>query len=148
MNWKLILLLSLFGVAMGIATVFGFIPASSEFIVWVTVALISAFIVAKKVRTRIFLHGFLAGFIAGMLAPVFHVLFYQAYVVNNPKIVEQFSEVPTNLSPRLFILILAPLISAVYAAFLGLFSVVGAKLLYKSKAPQVVTVEEEPAQKA
>jgi len=46
MNWKLILQLSLFGLVMGVATVF-FISSSVEPFCWLVVFLISAYTIAR-----------------------------------------------------------------------------------------------------
>ena len=51
MNWKLILQLSLFGLVMGVATVF-FISSSVEPFCWLIVFLISAYVIARGVRER------------------------------------------------------------------------------------------------
>ena len=47
MNWKLIFQLSLFGLAMAIATV-SLIPQNVEPIFWLVVVLLSAYLIAKK----------------------------------------------------------------------------------------------------
>ena len=62
MNWKLILLLSLFGLAMGIATVF-FIPSNIEPVFWCIIFLICAWIIAKRARGHFFLHGLLVSIV-------------------------------------------------------------------------------------
>jgi hypothetical protein len=47
MNWKLIFQLSLFGLAMGIATVF-VIPSNIEPAFWLVIFLICAYLIAKQ----------------------------------------------------------------------------------------------------
>ena len=56
MNRKLILQLSLFGLAMGIATVF-VIPSNIEPIFWLVIFGICAYIIATRCSGRYFLHG-------------------------------------------------------------------------------------------
>ena len=58
MNWKLIFLLSLFGLALGIASVFTFSP-TVEFVFWIAATLIIAVLVAKYANGKYFLHGFM-----------------------------------------------------------------------------------------
>jgi hypothetical protein len=55
-NWKLIGQLSLFGLAMGIATVF-LIPSSIEPLFWLGIFCISAYLIAAKSFGVYFLHG-------------------------------------------------------------------------------------------
>jgi hypothetical protein len=47
MNWKLIFLLSLFGLAMGFATVF-VLPTKIEPVFWLVIFVISAYLIAKR----------------------------------------------------------------------------------------------------
>ena len=56
MNWKLILQLSLFGLAMGLATVF-FISSSAEPFFWLAIFIASAYLIATRAPGRYFLHG-------------------------------------------------------------------------------------------
>ena len=58
MNWKLIFQLSLFGLAMGIATVF-VIPSKIEPAFWLAIFLICAYVIAKRCAAGHFLHGLL-----------------------------------------------------------------------------------------
>jgi len=60
MNWKLIFLLSLFGLAMAFATVF-WIPTKTEPVFWALIFIACAYIIAKKVPGRTFLHGLMTG---------------------------------------------------------------------------------------
>ena len=51
MNWKLIFQLSLFGLAMGVATVF-LIPSTVEPLFWLVVFAISAYAIAQSPRAN------------------------------------------------------------------------------------------------
>jgi len=57
MNWKIIFQLSVFGLIMAIATVW-LIPEKVEPIFWLFIFIFSAYIIAKAVGRRYFLHGF------------------------------------------------------------------------------------------
>ncbi len=54
MNWKLILQLSLFGLAMAFATVF-FIPSKVEPLVWLAIFIACAYVIATKAPGKSFL---------------------------------------------------------------------------------------------
>ena len=67
MNWKLILQLSVFGLAMGIGTVF-LIPSNIEPLCWLAIFIISAFLIAKDRREDHFLHGLFLGIANGIVS--------------------------------------------------------------------------------
>lgn len=60
MNWKLILLLSMFGLAMAIATVY-VMPSRFEAPFWLVIFVTCAFVIARRAPGKFFLHGFLVG---------------------------------------------------------------------------------------
>ena len=60
MDWKLIFGLSLFGLAMGVATVF-VIRSDVEPVFWLFIFLTCAYLIARKRPDRHFLHGLLMG---------------------------------------------------------------------------------------
>jgi Na+-transporting NADH:ubiquinone oxidoreductase subunit NqrB len=62
MNWKLIFALSLFGLAMGLATVF-VIPTSVEPFFWLPIFMLCAFLIAKNAPGKPFLHGLMVGIV-------------------------------------------------------------------------------------
>jgi hypothetical protein len=55
-NWKLIFQLSLFGLAMAIATVY-WIPQNVEPFFWLVIFIICAYLIAKRCSDKYFLHG-------------------------------------------------------------------------------------------
>ena len=60
MNWKLIFLLSLFGLFMAVATVY-FIPSNIEPFCWLAIFLFCAYMIARNTATSRFLHGLCLG---------------------------------------------------------------------------------------
>ncbi|MGA3051148.1 MAG: hypothetical protein ABSE00_04425, partial [Chitinispirillaceae bacterium] len=56
MNWKLILQLSLFGLAMAIATVFIILSKIEPFF-WLAIFALCAYVIARQAPDRYFLHG-------------------------------------------------------------------------------------------
>src|ERR1700730_2178896 len=61
-DWKLMFELSLFGLAMAIATVF-VIPSNIEPVFWLVIFLLCAFLIARSRPNRHFLHGLLGGIV-------------------------------------------------------------------------------------
>ena len=84
MNWKIIFLLSLFGLAMGIATVF-VIPSNIEPLFWLVIFVISAFVIARATASRHFLHGLLVGIVNSVWITGAHILFVNQYLANHAK---------------------------------------------------------------
>ena len=84
MNWKLILQLSLFGLAMGVATVF-VIPSTIEPMFWLFIWVLSAYLIAKGTRDLRFLHGLLVGLANSVWIIAAHVSLYDAYAARHAK---------------------------------------------------------------
>ena len=134
MNWKLIFSLTLFGVAMGIAPILGFVPPAFEWLFWLVIALFCAWWIAKKAAAKLFLHGFMVGLIDGLVAPIITAIFFSPYMANNPSYAEQAKQIPGGLDPRTFSLILAPVIGVVYGMVLGFFAWLAGKIFKKPVA--------------
>jgi len=73
MNTKLIFQLSLFGLAMAIATVF-WIPSNIEPIFWVVIFIICAYLIAKKSTGKYFLHGLLVSIVNSVWITAAHII--------------------------------------------------------------------------
>jgi hypothetical protein len=84
MNWKLIFLLSLVGLAMALESVF--LPSSRpESLVWPVAFVVYAFVIARRAPGKYFLHGFLVGFTNWVWVAAAHVIFRDAYVATHAK---------------------------------------------------------------
>ena len=94
-DWKLIFQLSLFGLAMGIATVF-FIPSNIEPIFWVVTFVVCAYI-AKHLAARHFLHGLLLGLANSVWITASHILLFNRYIANHPRGCDDDLDAPTGL---------------------------------------------------
>ncbi|MCI0405042.1 MAG: hypothetical protein L0Z48_07520 [candidate division Zixibacteria bacterium] len=134
MNWKLVFTLALFGVAMGIAAVLGFYPPSLEWLLWLIISLLCAWVIAKKAAVKPFLHGFMVGLLDGLAAPIITVIFFSTYLANNPSYADQAKQLPAGLDMRTFSLILAPIIGVVYGLVLGLLAWLAGKIFKKPMA--------------
>jgi hypothetical protein len=129
MNWKLIVGLSLFGLAMGVATVF-WIPSNMEPFFWLAIFGVCAYIIATHARGRYFLHGLLVSVVNSIWITATHVLFADRYLASHP----QEARMMAGGSPRLMMLVVGPLIGVVSGLVLGLFAVVARKLLSRGHA--------------
>jgi hypothetical protein len=125
-DWKLIFQLSMFGLAMGIATVF-VIPSSIEPIFWLVIFVICAVIVAKQRVGKPFLHGLLVSLVNSVWITAAHGLLFDTYVANHARetAMMQGSPVP----PRLMMLLTGPIIGLLSGLVLGLFAVVASKAI-------------------
>lgn len=126
MNWKLILQLSLFGLFMGIATVF-FIPSKIEPLCWLAIFLVCGYIIAKKVPSRHFLHGLMVSIVNSFWITSVHVLLYDQYIANHAQEAEMMKSLP--ISPRLMMVLTGPVVGVVSGLVLGLFAFVASKLV-------------------
>jgi hypothetical protein len=128
MDWKLVFGLSLFGLAMAIATVF-VIPSNIEPVFWLVIFLICAFLIARSRSNRHFVHGLLVGIVNSIWVTAAHVVFFSKYIANHPKEAAMMSSMPLPNSPRLMMACVGPIIGIVSGAIIGLFAYVAGKLV-------------------
>jgi len=131
MNWKLILRLSLFGLAMAFATI-SMIPAKIEPLFWLTIFIICAYLIVKKCKGKYFLHGFMVSLVNSVWITGAHILFYDKYITNHPEMSSMSAEMPLHNHPRLLMLIMGPLFGVVFGLILGLFAFIASKLIKKT----------------
>ncbi|MGH7491417.1 MAG: hypothetical protein ACREOO_03375 [bacterium] len=121
LNWKIINNLALLGVAMGVATILGWV-GSYEGLVWLLVATICAVAISRLVAYRHFHHGVLTGVFISLAAQMLQVIFFPVYLANNLGHTADFNQLPIDFPPRLFLLILTPFIAAASGIVLGVMS--------------------------
>src|SRR5205085_2941648 len=109
MNWKLILQLSGFGLAMGIATVF-VIPSNIEPLFWLAIFVVSAYLIATRAPGRFFLHGLLVSMVNSVWVTSAHILLFEQYIANHPQEAAMMKSMPLPDSPRLMMACLGPVI--------------------------------------
>jgi hypothetical protein len=126
MDWKLIISLSMFGLAMGIATVF-VIPSNIEPAFWVCIFLICAALIAKRAPGKYFLHGLSVSLVNSVWITAAHVLLFDSYVAHHAREAAMASKFP--MPPRVAMLLTGPLIGLASGLVLGLFSFVASKLV-------------------
>jgi len=130
MNWKLILQLSLFGFAMGIATVF-VIPSNIEPLFWLAIFLVCAYLIAARAPGHVFLHGLALGVANGVWMTGFHMLFAAQYIANHPQEAAMMASMPLPTHPRVMMLVIGPVIGTCTGVILGLLAIIAAKLMPK-----------------
>ena len=132
MNWKLIILLSLFGLAMAFATVF-FIPSSIEPFCWLAIFIVCAYFIAKKSSGKYFLHGFLVSLVNCVWITSTHIIFFETYFANHANEAEMMTKMPVPDSPRLMMLMTGSIIGIISGLILGLFAFIASKIFKKKK---------------
>jgi hypothetical protein len=128
MNWKLIFQLSLFGLAMGIATVF-LIPSKIEPAFWLVIFLICAYVIAKSRPAMLFLHGLLVGLANSVWITAAHVLLFDSYIARHAQEAAMMQSMPLPASPRLMMALTGPVVGLISGVVLGLFALVAGKLV-------------------
>jgi hypothetical protein len=129
MNWKLIFALSGFGLVMAIATVF-VIPSNIEPAFWLAIFVACAVIIAKKQRSKAFLHGLFVSLVNSVWITTAHVLFFDTYVASHPGEAAMMANSP--IPGRMMMLVTGPIVGVISGLILGLFAFVATKLI---KAP-------------
>ena len=128
MNWKLILTLSLFGLAVAVFSLFGL--GIFEFVIWFAVFVLYAVIIAKRAPGKYFLHGFLVSIVNSFWVTAIHATFFSVYVKNNPQMVQG---VPPGMNPRIIMIVAGPIVGAVMGVIAGLFAWIASKIFRKHR---------------
>src|SRR5260221_1199679 len=122
MNWKLIFALSLFGLAMGVASLFGLGPL--EFVLWLVIFIIYAWIIAARAPGKYFLHGFLVSVVNSVWITAIHAAFFATLARNNPQMVQG---TPRGWNPRVLMIVMGPIVGALLGLVAGLFAFIASK---------------------
>jgi hypothetical protein len=126
MNWKLILQLSMFGLAMAFATVF-VVTSQIEPFLWLVIFVICAYIIAKRAPSKPFVHGLLLGLANCVWIVAVHMLLFDQYVAHRAREFEMMKSMPG--SPRLMMAVVGPIIGVISGIVIGLFATVAAWLM-------------------
>ena len=132
MNWKLIFLLSLFGLAMGLATV-SLIPSNIEPFCWLVIFVISSISIAKYAPGKFFLHGFCVSLVNSVWITAAHCAMFYTYIANHPEYIQAIDGLPPALAehPRRMMLVIGPITGILSGVILGLFAWVASKIIKK-----------------
>jgi hypothetical protein len=132
-NWKLVLGLSAFGPAMGLASTLGF-THNVEWAFWIAIFLFCAVTIARNATTRPFRHGLLVGCIGGSLSPLVQAALFTTYAAHNPAVVDYLQQTPGALAPRTFFLLVTPFVGVLSGLLQGGLAWAAGKLLKRSAA--------------
>lgn len=131
MNWKLIFLLSLFGLAMGFATVF-VIPSNIEPVFWLVIFIICAYLIARYAPGKYFLHGLLVSIVNSIWITATHAALFFTYIANHPEYMKMLENSPMLAGhPRRMMVVTGPIIGVISGLVLGLFAWVASKIFKK-----------------
>jgi hypothetical protein len=128
MDWKLVLQLSLFGLLMGVATVF-VIPSNIEPLFWLAVFIVCSILIARKLSNRHFLHGLATGIANSVWITSAHVILFHQYAARHAKEMAMVQSMAMPDSPRLMMAIMGVMAGIVSGIVLGLFALIAGKLV-------------------
>ena len=133
MRWSLVLALSLFGLAMAIATV-AVIPSNVEPAFWLVIFVICAYFIARRAPGRPFLHGLALGIVNSVWVTSAHVLFFQSYIAHHPKEAAMSASMPLAAHPRLMMAMVGPIVGVISGIVIGLFALVASLIVRRGQA--------------
>ncbi len=120
MNWKTILLLTLLGTAIAVASVFGVINSNNMMIYMLIFSIISGFIISRTGGTSPFMSGVMVGLFTGIIGSVIQAVMLNTYLKNNPNSLDGFKNITTNLAPEYVMLFSGPFFGIGYGIVAGL----------------------------
>ena len=128
--------LSLFGLAMAIATVF-VIPSNIEPLFWLVIFLICAWVIAKRSPGKYFLHGLAVSLVNSLWITATHVLLFDSYIARHEEEARMMSTMQLPVTPRMLMALSGPIIGVVTGIILGLFAVIASKLVRKQSGTKL-----------
>jgi hypothetical protein len=138
MDWKSIFQLSLFGLAMAIATVF-VIPPNVEPVCWLVIFLICAYAIARQRPRGRFVHGLVLGLANSVWITAAHILFFDRYIAGHAQEAAMLNSMPLANAPRLMMAITGPLVGLVSGIVIGLLALGVGKLIKRQLVPTIKT---------
>ena len=136
MDVKLVLQLSLFGLAMAFGTVF-LIPSNIEPLCWLAIFLICAYVIAVRQTPRPFFHGVAVGIVNSIWVTSAHVALYSQYMATHQREAEMMRT--ASIAPRLMMALVGPVVGALSGILLGLFALVAVRVLRQRTETQTTS---------
>ena len=121
MNFKIIIYLSLSGIIIGFASVFG-LPRVYEPFCWMVVIFISSGFIVKNTEEKRFLHGFLVNFLNGIWISIIKVMFFSTIIIYNFDFEKNLQYLPEIGLPQYWIFIIGSFTGAIMGLILGLYT--------------------------
>jgi len=128
MSWPLVFLLSLLGLAMGIATVF-FVPSNIEPLLWLAIFLFSAYVVARNTSRLRFLHGLAIGIANSVWITAAHVILAESYLSRHAPEAAMLRSMPFADSPRVMMAVTGPVIGVISGIVIGILCAIAGRLI-------------------
>src|SRR5437868_499228 len=125
---KLIFQLSLFGLAMAIATVF-VIPSNIEPLFWLAIFIVCAYLIAKNAPRLYFVHGFLVSLVNSAWITIAHVLLFDQYIARHAEEARMMARLSFPVSNRMLMALTGPVIGILSGLILGVFSIIAGRIL-------------------
>jgi hypothetical protein len=127
MNWKLIIQLSFFGLIMAFATI-SLIPEKIEPAFWLVIFVFCAYVIAKVVPGKYFLHGFMVSIFNCIWITAAHAFFYNSYSAHHADMTKMYN----GIHPRLYMSGFGVIIGVISGIVLGLFAFLASKMVKKT----------------
>jgi len=133
-NWKLIFLLSLFGIAMAFAGVFG-ISGRVQTLIWLIILIFYAVVIVRQTTGRYFLHAFTVSVVNGIWIGIIQAAFISAYLRNHHIIKGIYKMMPLISHRRVLMVIMGLLTGAIMGLIAGLIAFAAGKIMKKTEPP-------------
>ena len=105
------------------------IPSNVEPVIWLTIFVICAFVIARYRSRRHFLHGMLLGLLNSVWVTSAHIIFFRTYIDHHPKEAAMMSSMPLPNSPRLMMALVGPLVGIVTGSIIGVLALLAGRFL-------------------
>lgn len=129
MNWKNILILLFVGAVMAVLSVLGYIKGNFEFVLWILLGIVSAYLIAKKGGKMPFMEGVTLGVLSGIVNSVIQSAMFDTYLLNNPESLDGLKQIPLSMPPQYLILFAGPFFGIVYGIVVGIIAMSLRKVL-------------------
>ena len=126
LNQKLILQTGSFGLVMGILNTLGY-TQNYDIYIWIIILIGSAFLISKKVNSKIFIHCLLIGLCWGVDASFIEALFYKTYINNNIYASDFYSKI-SFINPRISLILLGVFCGFISGILLYYFQLILSKI--------------------
>jgi len=136
MNFKLILLLSLFGLVIGITNTFFLQAVTILPLFWILAFTVSPYIIAKKLNSDYFNNAMLLGALYWVWIGGLNLIFFKYYNASNYEAMEYSGSVMHENAPHFFMVIFDMFYAFASSMGIGLLTLLATKLVKKTKANQ------------
>ena len=129
MNFRLIALLSLFGLVMSVATVF-VIPPNVEPALWLVIFIVCAGVLARQAPSKAPLHGLLVSMLNSLYITTAHIIFAETYIAGHAD--EAAAGAQFGIPVRTMMAITGPIIGVLSGLVLALFTFIATRFIKRA----------------